>query len=50
MTVMAMPLTGAPLTVELTWDAINWRRVISHVRQLQMRIAKVYHENDELGC
>jgi len=44
MTVMAMPLTGAPSAVKLTWDAINWHKVGEHVRQLQMRIAKAYRE------
>jgi len=42
MTVMAMPLTGAPSAVELTWDAIDWQKVGAHVRQLQMRIAKAF--------
>jgi len=46
MTVMVMPLTGAPSTVELTWDAINWQKVGAHVRQLQMRIAKAYREGN----
>lgn len=44
MTVMVMPLTGAPSAVELTWNAINWQKVNAHVRQLQMRIAKAYRE------
>lgn len=28
----------------LTWKNINWRKVVVHVRQLQMRIAKAYRE------
>ena len=44
MTVMAMPLTGAPSTSKLTWDAINWHPIEAHVRRLQMRITKAFRE------
>lgn len=43
MTAMAIPLAGAPST-ELEWDSINWKKVVAHVRLLQMRIAKAFKE------
>jgi len=46
MTAVAMPLAGAPSTTIFTWEAINWQKVGAHVRQLQMRIAKAF-PNDE---
>lgn len=42
--VMATLQTGAPSTSPLTWDAIDWQRVVAEVRQLQMRIAKAFRE------
>ena len=39
---MAKPYAGAPSTFGLTFDAIDWQKVIMNVRRLQMRIAKAY--------
>ncbi len=44
MTVMTCSLTDASSTAPLTWDAINWQKVLTHVRRLQMRIAKAHRE------
>ena len=44
MTAVAIPLAGAPSTPSLTWNAIKWQKVVIHVRQLQMRIAKAFRE------
>lgn len=33
-------LTGAPSACDTNWNAINWQKVQSHVKRLQMRIAK----------
>ena len=44
MTVMAMPLTGAPSTALHDWEAIDWNKAVAHVRRLQMRIAKSFRE------
>src|SRR3990167_25958 len=44
MTVIAMPLTGAPPASTPAWNSINWKKAVIHVRQLQMRIAKAYRE------
>ena len=33
-------VVGAPLTRDLKWEAINWKAIESHVRKLQLRIAK----------
>lgn len=44
MTVMATPLTGAPSATLLDWKSINWKKTLTDVRQLQMRIAKAYRE------
>lgn len=42
--VMATLQTGAPSTLPLTWDAIDWQKVVAEVRRLQMRIAKAFRE------
>lgn len=44
MTVMALPSTGAPPAQLSNWNSINWKKVVTDVRQLQMRIAKAYRE------
>ena len=44
MTAMAIPLAGAPSTVLPDWKTIDWKKVVAHVRQLQMRIAKAFRE------
>src|SRR3990167_1271354 len=44
MTAVTKSLAGAPSAPQLDWDAIEWRKVVKHVRQLQMRIAKAYRE------
>jgi RNA-directed DNA polymerase len=44
MTAMALPLTGAPSTSALNWNTLNWVRIESNVRRLQMRIAKATSE------
>jgi RNA-directed DNA polymerase len=44
MTVMATPFTGAPSASPSTWQTIQWKQVVTEVRQLQMRIAKAYRE------
>lgn len=44
MTVRSCTLTDASSTAMLTWDAINWQKVLTHVRRLQMRIAKAHRE------
>lgn len=44
MTVMVLPLTGAPLTSLPDWNSIHWKKAVVNVRQLQMRIAKAYRE------
>ncbi len=44
MTAMVIPPAGASSTASLTWNAINWQQVVTHVRQLQMRIAKAFRE------
>jgi len=43
MTTMVQPMIGAS-SAEITWNAINWRKVEAHVRRLQMRIAKAVQE------
>lgn len=35
---------GAPNTCGQTWDTIQWHQAKTHVRRLQMRIAKAYRE------
>jgi len=35
---------GAPSAVKLSWETIEWKQVVKHVRQLQMRIAKACKE------
>lgn len=47
MTVMALPVTGAPSTLTLDWDAIQWQKAVAHVRRLQMRIAKAFREGKQ---
>ena len=45
MTAMMATLSADAASAELlTWDAINWQKVVTHVRQLQMRIAKAFRE------
>ncbi len=44
MTVQAMPATGALITREQTWGAINWPHAMESVNRLQMRIAKAHRE------
>lgn len=44
MTAKVATLAGAPSTPPLTWDTIEWQKVVADVRQLQMRIAKAYRE------
>jgi RNA-directed DNA polymerase len=44
MTVMAKPVTGAPPASMPAWNSIDWKKAVTHVRQLQMRIAKAYRE------
>ena len=41
---MALPLSGAPSTSALNWNTLNWARIESNVRRLQMRIAKATSE------
>jgi RNA-directed DNA polymerase len=33
-------VAGAPLTKDISWKSIDWKKVESHVRKLQLRIAK----------
>src|ERR1700722_7776649 len=45
MTAIMATLSADAASAELlTWDAINWQKVVTHVRQLQMRIAKAFRE------
>lgn len=44
MSAMAKPLAGAPSTSVTNWDSIDWKKVVAHVRLLQMRIAKAFKE------
>jgi hypothetical protein len=46
---MATLSAGAPSTGVLTWDTINWQKVVAHVRQLQMRIAKAFRKTEKYG-
>jgi RNA-directed DNA polymerase len=43
MTAVLAP-AGAPSATVTTWEAIDWRKAVTEVRQLQMRIAKAYRE------
>jgi RNA-directed DNA polymerase len=38
-------MTGAPNTGVLEWDQINWSQIRTHVKRMQMRIAKAIREN-----
>ena len=42
-----LALAGAPPASVTTWDAIEWRKAVTNVRQLQMRIAKAYREGKQ---
>lgn len=44
MTAMARLLTGAPSTLLTGWETIDWKKAVTHVRMLQMRIAKAFRE------
>jgi RNA-directed DNA polymerase len=44
MTAQVLPVTGALITGEQTWDTINWPHARSIVKRLQMRIAKAHRE------
>lgn len=44
MTAQALPVSGALITPDLTWEHIDWPRAESNVRRLQMRIAKAYRD------
>jgi len=44
MTAVVLPSAGAPSTCPLTWNAVEWQKVVTHVRQLQIRIAKAFRE------
>jgi RNA-directed DNA polymerase len=44
MTTSAIPVIGASSAYPIKWNAINWQTVESHVRRLQMRIAKAIRE------
>jgi RNA-directed DNA polymerase len=44
MTTSAIPMIGASSAYMMRWNAINWQTVKSHVRRLQMRIAKATKE------
>jgi|SRR3990170_8062409 len=44
MTAIVKLPAGAFPTTPLQWNAINWRKIIADVRQLQMRIAKAFRE------
>lgn len=44
MTARTLSTTGAPTTRGQTWDTIQWLHAKTHVRRLQMRIAKAYRE------
>ena len=41
MSAMVIPLAAMPIK---DWDSINWKKVVAHVRLLQMRIAKAFRE------
>ena len=43
-TAQVLQATGAPGAREQTWDTIQWRHAKTHVKRLQMRIAKAYRE------
>ena len=49
MTAKGNPLADAPSTYLLafSWDSINWKEVVAHVRQLQLRIAKASQNKNE---
>lgn len=44
MTVTEIPFTGAPSASSLGFESIQWQKVMTEVRRLQMRIAKAYRE------
>lgn len=44
MTAMVQPTTGASSVSKLIWKSIDWNRVSTEVKQLQMRIAKAVRE------
>jgi RNA-directed DNA polymerase len=44
MTVMIKSLTGASLTKEFEWNAIDWQKVRRQVKYIQVRIAKAVRE------
>jgi RNA-directed DNA polymerase len=44
MTVQVLPVAGALITKEGSWDAINWHHAKKTVNRLQMRIAKAHRE------
>lgn len=44
MTTAASPLIGAS-SIDLTWDAIDWKSMQKSIRRLQMRIAKATRES-----
>jgi RNA-directed DNA polymerase len=44
MTTSATPVIGASSAYSMKWGAIDWQTVKSHVRRLQMRIAKAIRE------
>lgn len=44
MTTRQLSTIGAPNTREQKWDTIQWHQAKTHVRRLQIRIAKAYRE------
>ncbi len=44
MTAQVLPATGAPRARAQTWDTIQWNHAKTHVKRLQIRIAKAYRE------
>jgi RNA-directed DNA polymerase len=44
MTTSAVPMIGASSAYMMKWNAIDWQTIKSHVRRLQMRIAKAIKE------
>lgn len=44
MTAKVLSLADAPSTLPQSWNAIDWKKAMAHVRQLQMRIAKAFQQ------
>jgi RNA-directed DNA polymerase len=45
MTARVIPSADAPTALPLNWNSIDWKKVVAHVRQLQLRIAKAFRED-----